>query len=124
MRPTLRKMALAGVLAIGSGLGIGASQARAHDDDFGYGYSGYGGFYSRGYYGGGSPRWWDDYPGGRRYPDYGYRRDPYRYAPPPLPRCGSRGYGIPPYGYQEYRHTSYREYQSFSRPTPNPYLPW
>ena len=120
MRPTLRTMALAGLLGLGSVLGLGASPVKA--DDFGGG---------GGYYGG----------GGYRVPSYSYYGNGGHDYQPHLhtrqtPFGGSSYYGLgrhdfrphghvqTPYGITSYSNGFLGNTQSYSPPAPYIYQPW
>ena len=130
MRPTLRMMALAGFLAVGSLLGLGASSAKAQ----GYGHGHHGGGYRGGYGGGG-------YGGGYAVPSYSYYGNGGHDFQPhghnvQTPFGGYSYYGngdhdyrphvntVTPYGVTGYSNGLFRSTQSYSPPSPYGYQPW
>ncbi len=134
MRPTLRTMALAGLLGLGSVLGLGASPVKADDFGGGGGYYGGGG----GYYGGGGGYYGG---GGYRVPSYSYYGNGGHDYQPHLhtrqtPFGGSSYYGLgrhdfgphghvqTPYGITSYSNGFFGNTQSYSPPAPYIYQPW
>ena len=124
MRPNLRTMVLAGVLALVSGLGIGTSSARAHDN----GYGGRGGFPGGGFGGG-------VVPGYRYYGNGGHDYQPHWHrTQTPFGSFSWYGNGahdfrphehsVSPYGYRGYSGGPFHRTESFYPSTPYRYMPW
>ena len=119
MRRTLRTVAVASVMMIGSAFGIATPSAKAHDPGYGGGYPGYGvpsyPVPSYPYYGNG---------GHDLAPHWHTRQTPFG----PVQWFGNgrhdlrpHGHTVTPYGIES--HNSWRT-RSYSPPTPYGYRPW
>ncbi len=136
MKPTMRTVIFAGVLAIGGVLGLGASPAKAQG--YGYGGGGYYGGYGQSYGGGGYGGYGGGYsPGYQYYGNGGHDYSPHWHTTQ-TPIGSFAWYGNGAHDLRPHEHTQspyggYRGYSpspfggvttSYYNSTPYTYMPW